>query len=309
MISSLEMSEVDDNKSNEVNLDSIHKTVKDIDDFQKMLSPRIASFENKIQQLEKIADNLDSFHKGAVVARIAGSSVSAAGGITALTGLMLAPFTFGVSVVVAGVGVGISVLGGAASATSFIADSSTQKENCKKVKEIIVSYFQEADDIYKCLASLGEEFEKIEKMDERFSSKYINMKNSKAEEGDPDVSLDEVAAFLGLAGAARAGLVAFHAISKLARAFTGVLSGMFLALDAYLLVKDARELSEGASTETVDHIRKVAVALKESLNDLNDSCANIAHDGNTLWLLYKISQNEENSEPQEGITTHPEEAT
>lgn len=50
---------------------------------------------------------------------------------------------------------------------------------------------------------------------------------------------------------------------------TGVMSGLFLALDLFFLAKDAKELKAGAKTEFADKIREVCKDLQDGLLELN----------------------------------------
>lgn len=50
---------------------------------------------------------------------------------------------------------------------------------------------------------------------------------------------------------------------------TGVMSGLFLALDVFFLAKDSMELKKGAKTEFATKIREVCKELQEGLLELN----------------------------------------
>lgn len=50
---------------------------------------------------------------------------------------------------------------------------------------------------------------------------------------------------------------------------TGVMSGLFLALDVFFLAKDSIELNKGAKTEFAGKIREVCKDLQNGLLELN----------------------------------------
>lgn len=51
---------------------------------------------------------------------------------------------------------------------------------------------------------------------------------------------------------------------------TGVMSGLFLALDVFFLAKDSMELKKGAKTEFAAKIREVCKELQDGLLELNN---------------------------------------
>ncbi len=61
--------------------------------------------------LHAIADGLDRFNKKTKIAQITGGSTSAVGGVATITGLILAPFTMGTSLIVTAVGLGVAMAG------------------------------------------------------------------------------------------------------------------------------------------------------------------------------------------------------
>ena len=48
----------------------------------------------------------------------------------------------------------------------------------------------------------------------------------------------------------------------------GVLSGIFIGLDVYSLVKDAQDLQEGAKTASAENMRQKAQELEKKLEEL-----------------------------------------
>ncbi|XP_016335283.1 serine/threonine-protein kinase Nek1-like [Sinocyclocheilus anshuiensis] len=92
-----------------------------------------------LNEMEKTADSLEEIHRKCTIGSLSGAVIGAAGGITALVGAILAPFTLGASLIVTGVGIGVSVAGGVTGAASNITDTilmSTVASIIRKWKKI-----------------------------------------------------------------------------------------------------------------------------------------------------------------------------
>lgn len=99
-----------------------------------------ASLHMRVIELLAVADAADNFHKKTVTASVRGGVASIAGSITTITGLLLAPFTFGSSLIVTAVGIGIATAGGLISASANITDIRQSRTDRAKVEQIILSY-------------------------------------------------------------------------------------------------------------------------------------------------------------------------
>ncbi|KAG5846274.1 hypothetical protein ANANG_G00148040 [Anguilla anguilla] len=66
----------------------------------------------KLKELDGVADGLERVHFGTTVGSLTGGVIGAAGGITTIVGLALAPVTLGASLIVTGVGIGVAAAGG-----------------------------------------------------------------------------------------------------------------------------------------------------------------------------------------------------
>lgn len=108
----------------------------------------------RVTELLEVADAADSFHKKTVTASIGGGVASVAGSITTITGLALAPFTFGSSLIVTAVGIGVATAGGLTSASANITDTMHSRTDRTRVEQIILSYQEEIKDIRECLQFL-----------------------------------------------------------------------------------------------------------------------------------------------------------
>ncbi|RVE60317.1 hypothetical protein OJAV_G00179520 [Oryzias javanicus] len=244
--------------------------------FVRLFNMHGASLQQRILELLAMADSADNFHKRTVTASIGGGVASVAGSVTTITGLILAPFTAGTSLIVTAVGIGIATAGGVTSASANITDTVHSKTDRKKVEKMIKDYEEEIKDIKECLEFLQEGMETLEewnfeKYAESISEKHLNqnIKHVMKEGGRAGKalainaeSLISTVQVLSVAGGAAK---AAQAISVT----TGVMSGLFLALDVFFLAKDSMELKKGAKTEFATKIREVCKDLQDGLLELN----------------------------------------
>lgn len=122
--------------------------------FVRFFNQRGGVLQQHILELLSLADSADNFHKKTVTASVGGGVASVAGSITTITGLILAPFTAGTSLIVTAVGIGVATAGGVASASANITDTVHSKTDRKKVEKMIQDYQDEIKDIRECLEFL-----------------------------------------------------------------------------------------------------------------------------------------------------------
>ncbi|XP_076580601.1 uncharacterized protein apold1b isoform X2 [Chaetodon auriga] len=244
--------------------------------FVRFFNQRGASLQQRILELLAVADSADVFHKKTVTASVGGGVASVAGSITTITGLILAPFTAGTSLIVTAVGIGVATAGGVTSASANITDTVHSKTDRKKVEKMIQDYQEEIKDIKECLEFLQQGMETLEEWNfeqyaESISKKHLNqnVKHVMKEGGragkallintESLISTVQVLSVAG--GAAKA--------AQVMSVTTGVMSGLFLALDVFFLAKDSMELKKGAKTEFATKIREVCKDLQDGLLELN----------------------------------------
>ena len=119
--------------------------------FVRLFNQRGASLQQQILGLLAQADAADQFHKKTVQAAVGGGVASVAGSIATITGLILTPFTFGASIIVTAVGIGVATAGSIASATANITDTVHSNMDRKKVEKMIQTYQDDIKDIRECL--------------------------------------------------------------------------------------------------------------------------------------------------------------
>ncbi|MED6271529.1 hypothetical protein CHARACLAT_021207, partial [Characodon lateralis] len=244
--------------------------------FVYLFNQRGASLQQRILELLSVADAADEFHKKTVSAAVGGGVASVAGSVATITGLILAPFTFGASIIVTAVGISVATAGSITSATAKITDTVHSNMDRKKVEKMIQGYQEEIQDIRKCMEFVQEGMDTLQEWDfEKYSQSAAkkalshNIKHVMKEGGRAGKALmintDKLISTVQVLGAAGGAAKAAQAISIT----TGVMSALFLALDVFFLAKDSHELRKGAKTKFAGKIREVCKDLQDGLLELN----------------------------------------
>ncbi|KAF0046652.1 hypothetical protein F2P81_000285 [Scophthalmus maximus] len=244
--------------------------------FVRLFNQRGASLQQRILELLALADASDQFHKRTVTAAVGGGVASVAGSLATITGLILAPFTFGASIIVTAVGIGVATAGSIASATANITDTVHSNMDRKKLEKMIQDYQDEIKDIRECMEFVQEGMDTLQEWDfEKYSQSAArkamnhNIKHVMKEGGRAGKALmintDKLISTVQVLGAAGGAAKAAQAISVT----TGVMSALFLALDVFFLAKDSHELRKGAKTKFAAKIRDVCKDLQGGLLELN----------------------------------------
>uniref|UniRef100_A0A673HHQ5 Si:cabz01007802.1 n=1 Tax=Sinocyclocheilus rhinocerous TaxID=307959 RepID=A0A673HHQ5_9TELE len=226
--------------------------------FVHLLTQREPSLQRRIRELLSLADAADSFHRKTVTASVGGGVASVAGSITTITGLVLAPFTFGTSLIVTAVGIGVATAGGVTSASANITDTVHSNTDRKKVEKMIQDYQHEVKVIKEFLNMVIF----LTKM-HRFNVKHVLKEGGRAGKAllvNTDSLINTVQVLSVAGGAAKA--------AQVISVTSGVMSGLFLALDVFFLAKGSLELRKGAKTEFAAKIREVCKELQDGLQEL-----------------------------------------
>ncbi|KAJ8261558.1 hypothetical protein GJAV_G00155700 [Gymnothorax javanicus] len=198
----------------------------------------------KLNKLNEVADALERVLLGTYIGSLAGGVVGAAGGITTIVGLILAPFTLGASLIVTGVGVGVAAAGGVTGAASNITNMVKERTDRSIMENFIQELEMKMVMLITCFQHIDDGFKDLEK-DNPFDARPA----AQAVKG--------TGGFAKLASAVQA----FRAVSqgvRLARAaevLTGVFAGLFLAVDIFFIVDDSmaihamRKQRSSATTE------------------------------------------------------------
>ncbi|KAJ8011787.1 hypothetical protein DPEC_G00061880 [Dallia pectoralis] len=252
------------------------KVQKGIRVFNKLFSEQAESLWKHVIDLNSIADALDCFNKKTKIAQITGGSTSALGGVCTIVGLALAPVTLGTSLIVTAVGLGVATAGGLASAGAGISNTVNDSLDRKKVEAIVGDYQKKMNDINKSMLFIKQGIESLHRFDLMKMKKpaynrdfpgFNNIYEDGAMAGKAIlINANELMRVMQVANVA--GSTAARAV-QIASMATGVLTGLFVAMDIYFVAQDSKELKKGAKSEFAAKIREVAALLHDGLVELN----------------------------------------
>ncbi|XP_025047326.1 uncharacterized protein LOC102372761 [Alligator sinensis] len=231
----------------------------------EILRERLLPARDRLQQhvaaLRVIADAVDEVHRGATIANITGGAVGIAGGVTTIVGLCLAPVTFGASLIVSLVGLGVSTAGGL---TSMAATTTDMVQSRVKKEEI-----------NGLLGQCQAEVQLIQQYME-----YVSVRVQEAKDGAglnllfaiPQIGAGAGRTILNTINMVRAGELLANAsrVARFAGTVTHVLTALTLGLDIFFVAKDSIELHKGAKTELANKIREAVAELQQVIDQVND---------------------------------------
>uniref|UniRef100_A0A3B3V9Z0 Uncharacterized protein n=1 Tax=Poecilia latipinna TaxID=48699 RepID=A0A3B3V9Z0_9TELE len=176
----------------------------------------VEDLQEKLERLRALADGLERVHEGTTIGSLAGGVIGAVGGITSIVGLVLAPFTLGASLIVTGVGVGVGVVGGVTAGASNITNMVNQSSDRKAVRSIIKEIEKKISAVVTWLLEINSSLQAI---------------NSQCPQtpGTDMANIGQLAAQTSRA-------------VRVAEVATGVLSGLFVAVDIFFIAMDAKEI-------------------------------------------------------------------
>ncbi|KAG9341418.1 hypothetical protein JZ751_019227, partial [Albula glossodonta] len=128
----------------------LHKDIKP----QFMMT--VDELQVKVDELKEITAHMESVHYGSTAGSLAGGVIGAAGGITSIVGLILAPFTLGASLIVTGVGIGVAALGGVTGAASNITNMVKQSAGRNSIQAILNECREKMDLSVTCLQNISD---------------------------------------------------------------------------------------------------------------------------------------------------------
>ncbi|XDV27742.1 hypothetical protein PO909_031228 [Leuciscus waleckii] len=267
------MTEKEETKAFAVTAEKVQKGIRV---FNKLFSERAEGLWQHVIDLHAIADGLDRFNKKTKIAQITGGSTSAVGGVATITGLILAPFTMGTSLIVTAVGLGVAMAGGLTSASAGITSTVNNSMDRKKVERIVEDYQAKMADLNKSMKFIKQGITNLRKFNLNKMKKHAynrdfpcfdNVFEDGAMAGKAILTnANEIMRVMQIANVA--GTTAARAV-QIASISTGVLTGLFVGMDIYFVAKDSHELKNGAKSEFAAKIREVANQLQEGLVELN----------------------------------------
>ncbi|XP_031594533.1 uncharacterized protein si:cabz01007807.1 isoform X2 [Oreochromis aureus] len=240
----------DDSKSFTILADKVHRGLRV---FNKVFTERAEVLWQDIIKLHAIADDINEFHQKAKIAGITGGTTTAVGGVTAIAGLALAPFTFGASLVITAVGVGVAAAGGITSASAAISDNVNNMQDQKKVEIVLQEYETHLLDINKILHFVNEGLYKLR------GHPFLR---SGTQHYSEDWEIRRAVQMISLVDSPvmRATEITDGAVASV--------QGLFKGMDKYF-TKDSRELKKSCKTEMVARLKQVAAVLNDTIVELN----------------------------------------
>lgn len=200
----------------------------------------------KLERLRALADGLERVHEGTTIGSLTGGVIGAVGGITSIVGLVLAPFTLGASLIVTGVGVGVGAVGGVTAGASNITNMINQSSDRKAVRSIIKEIEQKISAVVTWLLEINSGLQAISSQcpeapgtDSRFTEENLRRVGLRAGKG-----LGGIVELVRLVRVANIGQLAAQTSRavRVAEVATGVLSGLFVAVDIFFIAMDAKEI-------------------------------------------------------------------
>ncbi|XP_073481656.1 apolipoprotein L3-like [Aquarana catesbeiana] len=236
--------------------------IKEFKETHNMLQEHLSKC---IKEMRDIANCMDEFHRKATIASVTGSSVGIAGGITTLAGLALAPFTFGASLIVGAVGMGVATAGGLTGAVASIVDNENIKKTLKRVEEIVGEIQKHIELIQEISKRMHCEFQKLGINDIYNAATLGGILTNAAVQVGRLVRLGRI-----IATAARGAEAAAQG-ARLITAISGVLAGFLLIVDTFFIVKGAQDLKNGCKTKEAEEIRDLAEKLQKLQSELQSN--------------------------------------
>uniref|UniRef100_A0A3Q2Q2H9 Uncharacterized protein n=2 Tax=Fundulus heteroclitus TaxID=8078 RepID=A0A3Q2Q2H9_FUNHE len=214
--------------------------------LRKKCQTTVEELQTKLGKLRALADALERVHEGTTIGSLTGGVIGAVGGITSIVGLVLAPFTLGASLIVTGVGVGVGAVGGVTAGASNITNMVNQSSDRKAVRSIIKEIEQKVSAVVSWLLEINNGLQTIRSQcpqtpgtDSKLTEENLRMAGCRAGKG-----LGGIAELIRLVSVVNIGKIAAQASRavRVAEVATGVLSGLFVAVDLFFIAMDAKEI-------------------------------------------------------------------
>ncbi|XP_058626736.1 uncharacterized protein LOC131537382 [Onychostoma macrolepis] len=237
--------------------------------FDETYSEHYDKFKALVTEWGETTDSLEKIHHKCTAGALSGSVIGAAGGITAVVGAILAPFTFGASLIVTGVGVGVGVAGGITGAASSITNAVKQKSLRENIERIQLN-FEDVRPILDSLNAMRKVLRAIQKFRDFVSDSFDNVQMSRNVETRKLMCAKEL---LNLGLLANVGRIAGQtarvgrAAAAATAAVTGVLSGILVIVDTVFIVQDSIDIHQMRQGK-VDDPKKVKSSLLKSIAEM-----------------------------------------
>lgn len=244
------------------------KSIKSINTFDKAYNDHFENFEALVNKWGDTTASLEHMYYGTTAGSLSGAVIGTAGGITAVVGAALAPFTFGASLIVAGVGIGVGVAGGATGAASNITRTAKQKLLRQKIEKIKQDYERVSPPILDSMRTVRRLMRKIIKFHDFVpNSTFDNIQMSWRLGRTTVTGVTELITLGMLVGFGRIAVQSAN-IGRVIAAASGVLSGLLVIADVAFIVKDSREIHQMRKHWRTDDPEKVKSSVLKSIAEM-----------------------------------------
>lgn len=256
-------------KSDCLSMAEKRKLLQQAKQLKEKLREWIPKREASVRTLRALADKLMEHHNNVHIAKVAGSSASVAGFVLISVGFGLSFFTFGASLVLSSIGIGVGAAGGVTNAGSMIAEVCIQKDTYKVAQKII-------DDDRKAVEAiemLAQEFEKEAMKTITANGLKAGVTGALVVKNCVETGLKFGARIVGIA-ANEGGETFFRGLSVAGRAVHiggFVFSAIALPFDLYTLVTSSIEIDAARNgdqdneTDAAKTLRKLADELEMNM--------------------------------------------
>ncbi|XP_061921827.1 uncharacterized protein LOC133662134 isoform X4 [Entelurus aequoreus] len=221
--------------------------------FNKIFMERAEVLWQHIIRLHALADDIIIFHQKAKAAGITGGTTAAVGGVTAIAGLALAPFTFGASLIITAVGVGVATAGGITTASATISDNVNNMHERKKVEAVLQEYDLHFQDVAKVLNFVNHGIYKLR------GHPFLR---SGTQHYSEDWEVRKAVQMISLVDSP------VMRASQVTETNLALVQRFHSSIDKYFL-KESRELKRSYRKEFVAQIKEVANVLNDGVVELN----------------------------------------
>ncbi|ROL29798.1 Apolipoprotein L domain-containing protein 1 [Anabarilius grahami] len=229
--------------------DKVHRGLRV---YLKLFMERAELLYQHVLILYGIADDISNFHHRTKIANITGGTTTAVGGAAAIAGLALIPVTFGASIIISAIGLGVATAGGITAASASISDNIHNMHDRKKIEIIIQDYEAQLVEMQRCLRFIIEGLCRLRV--------HPLLRHNNYYTGDWEVRRALQTISLVTDPVERAEEITNNTLAKLAGLHTGI--------DKYF-TKDMKEVKKGCKKEVTAEVRSLAKQLHEGLVELN----------------------------------------
>ncbi|XP_029616349.1 apolipoprotein L3-like [Salmo trutta] len=266
---------------------------------QKKSEKTMEELQITLYKLRTLADGLESMHKGTTIGSLTGGVIGAAGGITSIVGLILAPFTLGTSLIFTGVGVGVAVTvaGGATAGVSNITNMVSQSTDRQGIKNIIKEFQEKMSSVVTSLHDITEGLETL-RPSGSFNIGNDNFNaNAGARFGRGLGCIPELFRLLRVANIGNVVAQTAREV-RVAEVATGIFSVFFIVVDIFFIAMDAKEIHnirQAKANEQPGDTSKLEVMDTDSTTELNPACEEPKAEvkSETMKFIQKIRQTAE----------------